>query len=73
MEPKQILTADRPKTPRVAAVAGIVFSVLFLVSLLLTCTPVPADLRDGVFPLWVLLISMSMLLPNLKTVPASRG
>lgn len=47
MEPKEILTDDRLKTPRAAAVAGIVFSVLFIISLVLIRTAVPADLQDA--------------------------
>ena len=47
MEPKEILTDDRLKTPRAAAVAGIVFSVLFIISLVLIRTSVPADLQDA--------------------------
>lgn len=43
---KPSLTQDRLKTPRAAAVAGIVFSVLFLVSLVLIRTAVPADPQD---------------------------
>jgi hypothetical protein len=38
MEPKKTLTHDQLKTPRAAAVAGIVFSVLFIVSLVLIRT-----------------------------------
>ena len=47
MEPKKILTDDRLKTPRAAAVAGIVFSVLFIISLVLIRTAVPADIKDA--------------------------
>lgn len=47
MEPKEILNDDRLKTPRAAAVAGIVFSVLFIISLVLIRTSVPADLQDA--------------------------
>jgi hypothetical protein len=46
MEPKKTLTHDQLKTPRAAAVAGIVFSVLFIVSLVLIRTAVPADPLD---------------------------
>jgi MFS family permease len=47
METKEVLTGDRLKTPRAAAVAGIVFSVLFIVSLVLIRTAVPVDLQDA--------------------------
>lgn len=47
MEPQDTLIADRLKTPRAAAVAGIVFSVLFIVSLVLIRTTVPDDLKDA--------------------------
>jgi hypothetical protein len=47
MEPKDTLTADRLTTPRAAAVAGIVFSVLFVISLVLIRTAVPHDLQDA--------------------------
>jgi len=47
MKPKEVLTADRLKTPRAAAIAGIVFSVLFIVSLVLIRTTAPDDLLDG--------------------------
>jgi len=47
MEPKETLTTDRLKTPRAAAVAGIVFSVLFIISLVLIRTSVPAGLQDA--------------------------
>jgi hypothetical protein len=47
MERKEVLTADRLKTPRAAAVAGIVFSVLFIISLVLIRTTVPDDLQDA--------------------------
>lgn len=47
METQKPLTDDRLKTPRAAAVAGIVFSVLFIISLVLTRTSVPADPQDG--------------------------
>jgi hypothetical protein len=46
MEPKATLTDDRLKTPRAAAVAGIVFSVLFIISLVLIRIAVPADPQD---------------------------
>lgn len=38
---------SRLKTPRAAAVAGIVFSVLFIASLVLIRTAVPADAQDA--------------------------
>jgi len=47
MEPEKTLTSDRLKTPRAAAVAGIVFSVLFIISVVLIRTTVPADLQDA--------------------------
>jgi hypothetical protein len=47
MEPNEILTDDRLKTPRAAAVAGIVFSVLFIISLVLIRLAVPADPQDA--------------------------
>lgn len=47
MEPNRTLTHDRLKTPRAAAVAGIVFSVLYIISLVLTRTAVPADPLDA--------------------------
>jgi hypothetical protein len=47
MTAKKTLIDDRLKTPRAAAVAGIVFSVLFIISLLLTRTTVPADPQDA--------------------------
>lgn len=40
------LTDDRLKTPRAAAVAGIAFSVLFIISLVLLRTAVPAGAQD---------------------------
>jgi hypothetical protein len=46
MAPIETLTDDRLKTPRAAAVAGIVFSVLFLISLVLIRTAVPGDPQD---------------------------
>jgi hypothetical protein len=47
MEPTKTLTDDRLKTPRATAVAGIVFSVLFIISLVLIRTAVPADPEDA--------------------------
>ena len=47
MEPNRTLTHERLKTPRAAAVAGIVFSVLYIISLVLTRTAVPADPLDA--------------------------
>jgi MFS family permease len=47
MKPPDILTDDPLKTPRAAAVAGIVFSVLFIISLVLLRTTAPDDLRDA--------------------------
>ncbi len=46
MEPNKTLTHDSLKTPRAAAVAGIVFSVLFIISLVLIRVSVPADPQD---------------------------
>jgi hypothetical protein len=43
----ETLTDDRLKTPRAAAVAGIVFSVLFIISLVLVRIAVPADPQDA--------------------------
>lgn len=47
MERKKPLTHDQLKTPRAAAIAGIVFSVLFITSLLLIRTAVPAGPQDA--------------------------
>jgi hypothetical protein len=47
METQKTLTHDQLKTPRAAAVAGIVFSVLFIISLGLARTTVPADPHDA--------------------------
>jgi len=47
METKETLTDERLKTPRATAVAGIVFSVLFIISLVLIRTSVPADVQDA--------------------------
>ncbi len=47
MEREETLTHNRLKTPRAAAVAGIVFSVLFIISLLLTRISVPVDPQDA--------------------------
>jgi hypothetical protein len=47
MTAKETLIDDRLKTPRAAAVAGIVFSGLFIVSLVLIRTTVPDDLKDA--------------------------
>jgi hypothetical protein len=47
MEQPKAVTNDRLKTPRATAVAGIVFSVLFLISLVLLRTAVPADPQDA--------------------------
>lgn len=46
MVTSRTLTHDRLKTPRAAAVAGIVFSVLFIISLVLVRTNVPDELQD---------------------------
>ncbi len=40
------LTRERMKTPRAAAVAGILFSVLLIISLILIWISVPADLQE---------------------------
>src|SRR5512139_1577111 len=42
MEPRKTLTHDQLKTPRAAAIAGIAFSLLFVTSLVLIRTTVPA-------------------------------
>lgn len=47
MERNEILTDDRLRTPRAAAVAGVVFSVLFIISLVLIRIGVPADPHDA--------------------------
>jgi hypothetical protein len=47
MEPTKTLTHSRLKSPRAAAFAGIVFSVLFIISLVLIRTAVPADPQDA--------------------------
>jgi len=47
MEPTKTLTDDRLKTPRATAVAGIVFSMLFIISLVLIRTAVPTDPEDA--------------------------
>jgi hypothetical protein len=47
MEPEKTLTDARLKTPRAAAVAGIVFSVLFIISLVLIRIAVPAEPQDA--------------------------
>ena len=47
MDQNRLLTHDRLKSPRAAAVAGIVFSVLFIISLVKIRTTVPADLTDA--------------------------
>jgi MFS family permease len=47
MEQEKTVTHNRLTTPRAAAVAGIVFSVLFIVSLALIRRAVPADPQDA--------------------------
>jgi hypothetical protein len=47
MEQEKTLTHHRLKTPRAAAVAGIVFSVLFITSLVLIRISVPDDPLDA--------------------------
>lgn len=47
MEQEITLTHNRLKTPRAAAVAGIVFSVLFIISLVLIRVSVPVDPLDA--------------------------
>jgi len=47
MEQEGTLTRARLKTPRAAAVAGIVFSVLLIISLVLIRMSVPADPQDA--------------------------
>jgi hypothetical protein len=46
-EKEGTLTRARLKTPRAAAIAGIVFSTLFIVSLVLIRISVPANLLDA--------------------------
>lgn len=46
MEPGKTLTHDQLKTPRAAAIAGIAFALLFITSLVLIRTTVPADPLD---------------------------
>ncbi len=47
MEPVKTITTIRLTSPRAAAVAGIIFSVLFIISLVLIRLAVPADLSDA--------------------------
>ncbi|MDV6343894.1 hypothetical protein [Nitrosomonas sp. Is37] len=47
MEQEKALTHNRLKTPRAAAIAGIVFSVLYITSLVLVRLSVPADPHDA--------------------------
>jgi hypothetical protein len=47
MAPEETVTHNRLTTPRAAAVAGIVFSVLFIVSLVLIRLAVPSDPQDA--------------------------
>ena len=47
MEEEQTLTHARLKTPRAAAIAGIVFSILFIVSVVLVRISVPASPQDA--------------------------
>ena len=47
MEPKNTLNHDRLKTPRAAALAGITFSVLFIISLVLIRSVVPANPQEA--------------------------
>jgi hypothetical protein len=47
MKQEGTLTRDHLKTPRAAAVAGIVFSVLLIISLVLIRMSVPADPQDA--------------------------
>jgi len=47
MEEEQTLTHARLKTPRAAAIAGIVFSILFITSVVLVRISVPASPQDA--------------------------
>ena len=47
MEEEQTLTHARLKTPRAAAIAGIVFSILFIISVVLVRISVPASPQDA--------------------------
>ncbi len=47
MKQEEPLTRVRPKAPKAAAIAGIVFSVLLIVSLVLLLFAVPANPREG--------------------------
>ena len=47
MEQEQALTDARLKTPRAAAIAGIVFSILFIISVVLIRISVPANPQDA--------------------------
>ena len=47
MEQEQALTHARLKTPRAAAIAGIVFSILFITSVVLVRISVPASPQDA--------------------------
>ena len=47
MEPERTLTRAPLKTPRAAAVAGIVFSTLLIISLVLIRISVPANPQDA--------------------------
>ena len=47
MEQEQALTDARLKTPRAAAIAGIVFSILFIISVVLVRISVPASPQDA--------------------------
>jgi hypothetical protein len=67
MQAKEILADERLKTPRAAAVAGIVFSVLFLISLVLIRTTVPGDLKDAAS--WLGRGASLISLPNRPVMP----
>lgn len=47
MEQQEVLTRTRFKTPRAAAVAGIIFSILFMISIVLIRISIPADPQEA--------------------------
>lgn len=46
-QPKEPLTRTRLKAPKAAAIAGIIFSVLLIIGLVLLLTSIPANLDEG--------------------------
>ena len=71
MKHEVALTQARLKTPRAAAIAGIVFSVLLMTSLVLVRLSVPADPLKGAAWLSTTL-GLPLLLPlNMDRSPAS--